>query len=87
LVAHYERLRSEALSLPVGQTPAPGLALFQRKGMTAWMRAWFSCTCDMDAEAVPPPATPACSLDIRGQLAALLAGMILGRPLPLEVIP
>jgi hypothetical protein len=78
MVAHYEQLRNEALSLPAGH--APGLALFLRKGMTAWMRAWSSCMPKPVSETASlVGAVPTCSVDIRAQIATILAGMILSR--------
>ncbi len=80
LVAGYEQLRNDALSLPAGHAPTAGLALFLRKGMTAWMRAWSSCIPKPTAETVLlPGAAPACSVDVRAQIATIVAGMILGR--------
>ncbi|HEV2224805.1 MAG TPA: hypothetical protein VGR84_17575 [Candidatus Acidoferrales bacterium] len=54
-----------------------GLALFLRRGMTAWMQAWSECaaveteTCSISGGKETIPA------DMRSQLAALLASMIL----------
>jgi hypothetical protein len=47
--------------------------------MTAWMQAWSQCT-DHDApKAHPQPATMAViPIDLRAQVATLLAGIILG---------
>ena len=83
LVAHYEQLRKDALSPAAARrSPAPGLALFLRKGMVAWMRAWSTCMPDTDAEVTSPAdAVPPCPQDIRAQLAVLLAGLILGQQL------
>jgi hypothetical protein len=82
LVAHYEQLRKDALSTGADCSPAPGLVLFLRKGMIAWMRAWSPCMQHAAAEIAPPPATaPSCPHDIRAQLAVLLAGLILGQQL------
>jgi hypothetical protein len=82
LVANYECLRNDALSLEEGRSPAPGLALFLRKGMTAWMRAWSPYTPNAASEmALPPSANQSSPPDIRAQLTALLAGMILGQHL------
>jgi hypothetical protein len=54
-----------------------GLALFLRRGMTAWMQAWSECaeveteTCSISGakETIP--------MEMRSQLTALLAGMLL----------
>ncbi len=82
LVSHYEQLRNDALSVSAGRAPAPGLALFLRKGMTAWMQAWKPFLVTNGAPPAPPPAA---SLDgsfpVRAQIANILAGMILSRQL------
>jgi len=55
-----------------------GLALFLRRGMTAWMQAWAQCT-DHDAPAARSQSAAATvPIDLRGQVAMLLAGIILG---------
>jgi hypothetical protein len=53
--------------------------LFLRRGMTAWMQAWAQCT-DHDAPTAhsQPATAPAVPIDLRGQVATLLAGIILG---------
>lgn len=80
LVAGYEQLRNDALSLPPGHAPTPGLALFLRKGMTAWMRAWSSCIPRPTPEtALLPGVVPSCSVDVRAQIATIIAGIILDR--------
>src|SRR4030095_7410549 len=66
LVAHYEQLRTDALSAAPSRSTGPALALFLRKGMTAWMRAWSPCMQHAAAEVAPPPATaPSCPQDLR----------------------
>jgi hypothetical protein len=47
-------------------------------GMTAWMQAWSQCT-DQVAPHAPSPAAPlaAVPMDLRAQVATLLAGIIL----------
>jgi hypothetical protein len=46
--------------------------------MTAWMQAWSQCTDGTTTQAQPRPATPAAvSIDLRTQIATLLAGIIL----------
>jgi hypothetical protein len=49
--------------------------------MIAWMHAWSHCTQNVgpDMAALSFTAAPACSIDMRSQIAALLVGMILGR--------
>jgi len=50
--------------------------------MTAWMRAWSPCIQNAAAETAPQPDTPPpCPLDVRSQLAGILAAMILGQQL------
>jgi hypothetical protein len=77
LAVRYEQLRRDAMSRTAHYGGGLGLALFLRRGMTAWMQAWSECA---DAE------TETCSIsggkevipaDMRSQLATLLAGMIL----------
>jgi hypothetical protein len=74
LTAHYEQLRRDATSGCQGF----GLALFLRRGMTAWMLAWSEFADNVepetrsvfgDHETIPG--------DMRPQLTSLLAGMIL----------
>jgi hypothetical protein len=78
LVAHYEQLRHDALSFSAGRTPAPGLALFLRQGMTAWMQAWTPCMQEPCAETQPPSAiTQPYAFDVRAQITTILAGIIL----------
>lgn len=83
LAIQYEQLRKDALSLRAGYAIPPGLALFLRNGMLAWMRAWSPCKQNANPETAPqsnsPHAAPHCSLEIRTQMAAILASMILGQ--------
>jgi hypothetical protein len=81
LTAHYEQLRDDALSLTAGHQPTQGLDLLLRQGMAAWIHAWSACAQKPGVEAVPPsPPRPTNSLDVRVQMASILAGVILGRP-------
>jgi hypothetical protein len=84
-VAHYEQLRSDALSLSAGHKPMPGLALLLRQGMTVWMRAWSPCTPKPGAEVLPAAPSKPYPLEVRAQIATLIAGIILGQQL--EVAP
>jgi hypothetical protein len=63
-----------------------GLALFLRRGMTAWMQAWSEYAGNIEP---PTPAQPGTdetmSVDMRSQITTLLAGMILS--LQQEAIP
>jgi hypothetical protein len=82
LTAHYEQLRDDALSLTTGHQPTLGLDLLLRQGMAAWIQAWSACAQKPGVEAVPPSTPrPTNSLDVRVQMASILAGVILGRPL------
>ena len=84
LVGHYEQLRKHALSLHFERTYTAGSALFIRGGMIAWMRAWPSCVQISHKEPAPDPNAPTnildCSIQIRSQVAIILAGMILSQP-------
>jgi hypothetical protein len=55
---------------------ALGLALFLHRGMAAWMQAW-SPGMDCVTPPAPQPATTPVPMDVRGQVAMLLAGIIL----------
>jgi hypothetical protein len=78
LVAHYEQLRRDAKD-PARSREGLGLALFLRRGMTAWMQAWSQCTSRITPQAQTRSATTApIPIDVRAQVATLLAGIILG---------
>jgi len=74
----YEQLRREATGGSHAGSEGLGLALFRRRGMTAWMQAWSQCT-DPVVPHAPSPAAPlaAVPIDLRAQVATLLAGIIL----------
>ncbi len=77
LIAHYERLRHDATGPPI-QCQGLGLALFLQRGMKAWMQAWSDCAMNVE----PSTRTDAgidnrMPADLRSQIIALLAGMIL----------
>jgi hypothetical protein len=78
LVAHYEQLRRDATDMSSRGREALGLALFLRCGMAAWMQAWSPCMDGVTPLAPPRPATTPVPMDVRGQVAMLLAGIILG---------
>ena len=78
LVAHYEQLRRDATDMSSRGREALGLALFLRRGMAAWMQAWSPCMDCVTPLAPPRPATTPVPMDVRGQVAMLLAGIILG---------
>jgi len=78
LVAHYEQLRRDGTDMSSHGREALGLALFLRRGMAAWMQAWSQGMDCVTPPAPPQPATTPVPLDVRGQVAMLLAGIILG---------
>jgi hypothetical protein len=79
LTEQYEQLRREATGRSEHEVQGLGLALFLRRGMTAWMQAWSQCTGCAAPNTHPRPATPAAvPRDLRTQIATLLAGIILG---------
>jgi len=78
MVADYEQLRSDVLDQPRRSVPTPGLALFLRQGMTAWMRAWASCRREQLSEPSAPLAAVILSFSVRTEMTSILAGMILG---------
>jgi len=78
LVTHYEQLRREATTPSPRRCEGLGLALFLRRGMTAWMQAWSQCVDHATPNAPSQPAIPATiPIDVRAQIAALLAGIII----------
>jgi hypothetical protein len=55
-----------------------GLALFLRRGMTAWMQAWSECAGNVEpGPSSQPVIDDPIPSDIRSQITTLLAGMIL----------
>ena len=50
LAAHYEQLRRDAIGRPAHGGAGLGLALFLRRGMTAWMQAWSECAGNIEPE-------------------------------------
>ena len=78
LTEQYEQLRREATSCSEHRGEGLGLALFLRRGMTAWMQAWSQCTDRVAPKAPLQPAMAAVPIDLRTQVATLLAGIILG---------
>ena len=75
LIARYEDLRRQALGRSA--TQGQGLALFMRRGMSAWVQAWSQC--------VPPAPMPArahddqeiCPVQLHKEMAMLLASMVM----------
>jgi hypothetical protein len=79
MVTDYEQLRSAVLDQPRGSVLPPGLALFLRQGMTAWMRAWTGCSRENQGEASCPLPAGRLSLSVRTEMTLILAGIILGQ--------
>jgi hypothetical protein len=78
LTEQYEQLRREATGRSDG-VAGLGLRLFRRRGMTAWMQAWSQCADHVQPAAHPQPAAAAAvPMDLRTQIATLLAGIIPG---------
>lgn len=81
LIDDYELLRNHILSHAAGRNPTPGLVLFLDQGMAAWMRARSYCRKTHPETPPPLSASPPCSLDVRGEVASILAAIILNRQL------
>jgi hypothetical protein len=78
LAAHYEQLRRDAMNRSTSGGQGLGLALFLRRGMTAWMQAWSECASKVEPETRSVSGGHESILvDMRSQLTSLLAGMIL----------
>lgn len=78
LVAHYERLRRDALGSRSPGDEGFGMALFLRRGMSAWMEAWWECTRRIEpGPRSEPRVDETIPADTRTQITTLLAGMIL----------
>jgi hypothetical protein len=75
LIIQYEDLRGQAVAHPTAVRTL-GYALFTRQGMAAWARAWRSCTSEPPASAPPPVAHTPMPLELRTQVAFVLAGII-----------
>jgi hypothetical protein len=75
LIAQYEDLRGQAFANPAGLRNL-GYALFTRQGMAAWARAWRSYTSESPALEPPAVARNPVPLDLRTQVALVLAGII-----------
>jgi len=78
--ARYEQLRQQAIA---GSSGGWGLALFCRRGLVAWMRAWPSPLPSQitqpDAPSIQEGESPRIAIEpsLREPLVHLLAGMIL----------
>jgi len=78
LVVHYERLRRDALGSRSPGDEGLGMALFLRRGMTAWMEAWSECTSRIEpGPRSEPRVDETIPADTRLQITVLLASMIL----------
>jgi hypothetical protein len=78
LVVHYEQLRRVAIGRASRAGEGLGLALFLRRGMTAWMQAWSECTPHLEpSPRTEPDVDETIPAGLRSQIATLLAGMIL----------
>lgn len=77
LTEQYEQLRREATHHS-DAVEGLGLALFLRRGMTAWMQAWSQCVDHAPAAHPRLAAAAVVPIDLRTQIATLLAGIILG---------
>jgi hypothetical protein len=75
LIARYEDLRRQALGRFGAQ--AQGLALFMRRGMSAWMQAWSQCVAPPQSPVQPPQTQEICPVQLHADLATLLANMVL----------
>ena len=77
LIARYEELRRHGLGRSA--TQGRGLALFVRRGMSAWMQAWSRC---LPPALVPEPARShydqeICPVQLHRDVAMLPASMVL----------
>lgn len=86
LTARYEELRSDVLHDFRGHGQGLGIALFLHRGMLAWMRAWPRSLGCSPQQAYPEqrPLLPSASdsilpPDVRSQMTAVVAAMILGQ--------
>jgi len=76
-MADYEALRHAVLEGTRGDGDL-GLALFIRRGMAAWLRAWAGCAAPPPSrDAVPMGTTSFLPAGIRGDVARLLITMAL----------
>jgi hypothetical protein len=80
MVAHYEQLRADALDPGEERVLTPGLALFLRRGMAAWIEAWPQAPeRRLGASAPDYSDRPRLPLGLRQQISLILAGMILAQ--------
>jgi hypothetical protein len=79
MVAHYEQLRADALDPGEERVVTPGLALFLRRGMAAWIEAWPQAPERRVGTAPDNSDRPRLPLGLRQQMSLILAGMILAQ--------
>jgi hypothetical protein len=78
LVNHYEQLRRQALGELFTEGAGLGLALFMRRGMTAWMAAWTEPVVGIGAVGIGKPVVEnAIQQDISHQVTLLLTNMVM----------
>ena len=75
LITQYEDLRGQAVANSPG-VPSLGYTLFTRQGMAAWAHAWRSCASEPPTPARAPVAHNPLPVDLRAQVALVLAGII-----------
>jgi hypothetical protein len=75
LITQYEDLRGQAVSQSAG-VRSLGYVLFIRQGMAAWACAWHSYTVEPPSSAPPPATHNPMPLELRSQVAVVLAGII-----------
>jgi len=87
LAVRYEQLRHDAIGRPTYDGEGLGLALFLRRGMTAWMQAWPECAghAEHHPTRTQSGSSETITADMRAQITTLLAGIILS--LQQEAIP
>jgi hypothetical protein len=65
---------------PTYRSQGLGLALFLRRGMTAWMQTWSECTVNVEpATSSQPGIYETIPVDMRSQITTMLASMILSQ--------
>jgi hypothetical protein len=81
MAARYEQMRGAALDPGNSLASQPGMALLLRQGMTAWIRAWSNCVSPPASgrEQAPTQTPQSLPAGLEGQLAMILAGMILSQ--------
>jgi hypothetical protein len=75
LIVRYEELRRHALGRSA--TQGQGLALFVRRGMSAWMQAWSQCLPSAPVPTHSHDDQEICPVQLHKEMAMLLASMVL----------